>query len=655
MGILDFFKKKSYEVRSEGIIAGILTNDLTDITSAFFKNPYLYRAVTLRAQTLGALEWKILVGDKEHEKYTQWFKNPMYLTPTQFIEKIQMWRDLIGVAFVRKSFPQMELLDADRVSLIITPNSIKVLYMRPFQTDTYDISEVAIITSPSPLVRIIKDNSAAQTVFDAVKLNTYQTQVMQNILQNGTFLSLILTTEDRLNPEQIENLRLQIQKRYASPQNSGKVMLLTGGRWGITQAVVNPANFGIEQISELTKDQVAVAFAIPNVFMNDMQGVNKAVAQTQEYIFEKYVIRPLADDLAEQFTRQFFPDAEFKFVYTQNLSLEDQQLLAQIDDIRLKQGYTYVNELRARDGLEPLPWGNSFWGNLSMVPLQSVNPESKLMRNIEEKITKLIDEKLAKIQVVKDVSTNNDLIWKDYVAMTEPQEKRLEKEILNYFKKQEKYVLNQLEKFKSVKKASVDLSEILDITLPDEWIDFLVKELKPFILAFMQQAGDKVLSRMGFSASFNLQVPKIQEHIEKSLRKSALEMTNTTRDDLARQLIEGVNNGESIDQLASRVKTLFEETYKNRAKTIARTETISATNYAQLEAGEQFGARKKIWITALDERTRPAHAEANGQVVNIDEPFIVDGEELMYPGDKNGSPENIINCRCTIGFSRGEE
>jgi hypothetical protein len=24
------------------------------------------------------------------------------------------------------------------------------------------------------------------------------------------------------------------------------------------------------------------------------------------------------------------------------------------------------------------------------------------------------------------------------------------------------------------------------------------------------------------------------------------------------------------------------------------------------------------------------------------------GEELMYPGDKNGSPENIINCRCSI-------
>jgi SPP1 gp7 family putative phage head morphogenesis protein len=132
-------------------------------------------------------------------------------------------------------------------------------------------------------------------------------------------------------------------------------------------------------------------------------------------------------------------------------------------------------------------------------------------------------------------------------------------------------------------------------------------------------------------------------------------MTNTTRDDLAKQLIEGVQNGESIDQLASRVKTLFEETYKNRAKTIARTETISATNYAQLEAGEQFGARKKIWITALDERTRPAHAEANGQIVDLDEPFIVDGEELMYPGDKNGSPENIINCRCTIGFTRGEE
>ena len=32
--------------------------------------------------------------------------------------------------------------------------------------------------------------------------------------------------------------------------------------------------------------------------------------------------------------------------------------------------------------------------------------------------------------------------------------------------------------------------------------------------------------------------------------------------------------------------------------------------------------------------------------IPLDEPFVVAGEELMYPGDQDGSPENIINCHC---------
>jgi SPP1 gp7 family putative phage head morphogenesis protein len=164
----------------------------------------------------------------------------------------------------------------------------------------------------------------------------------------------------------------------------------------------------------------------------------------------------------------------------------------------------------------------------------------------------------------------------------------------------------------------------------------------------MQQAGDKVLNDLGFGISFNLQVPGIQEKLMKSLEKSASEIIQVTRKDVYDQLLEGIQNGEGIPELANRMKTLFEETYKNRSETIARTETISATNYAGLEAAKQVGITKKQWLTALDERTREWHAEADGQTVGIDEPFIVMGEKLMYPGDKNGSPENIINCRCSI-------
>ena len=56
---------------------------------------------------------------------------------------------------------------------------------------------------------------------------------------------------------------------------------------------------------------------------------------------------------------------------------------------------------------------------------------------------------------------------------------------------------------------------------------------------------------------------------------------------------------------------------------------------------------EREWVSALDARTRPEHAEADGQVVGVDEPFIVGGEKLMFPGDRSGSGWNIYNCRCT--------
>lgn len=55
-----------------------------------------------------------------------------------------------------------------------------------------------------------------------------------------------------------------------------------------------------------------------------------------------------------------------------------------------------------------------------------------------------------------------------------------------------------------------------------------------------------------------------------------------------------------------------------------------------------------IWMAVMDDVTREAHADADGQTVDAGESFDVGGESLMYPGDPSGSDENIINCRCAL-------
>ena len=86
-----------------------------------------------------------------------------------------------------------------------------------------------------------------------------------------------------------------------------------------------------------------------------------------------------------------------------------------------------------------------------------------------------------------------------------------------------------------------------------------------------------------------------------------------------------------------------------QAERFIRTETTAISNKAILESASTIFPKdqlQKEWSTALDGRERDSHARADGQTVPFNQPFIVQGEELMEPGDRRGSASNVINCRC---------
>lgn len=126
----------------------------------------------------------------------------------------------------------------------------------------------------------------------------------------------------------------------------------------------------------------------------------------------------------------------------------------------------------------------------------------------------------------------------------------------------------------------------------------------------------------------------------------------------AGQLAAGINLGDSIPQLASRVDTVLSTTgsarWPNRATVIARTETIGALNLGRWESFRVIAEAdpdiefEKMWLATDDSRTRPTHNEADQQRVPLDSPFTVGGFELAFPGDPTGPAQEIINCRCTL-------
>mgnify|MGYP003133155469 CR=1 FL=1 len=89
-----------------------------------------------------------------------------------------------------------------------------------------------------------------------------------------------------------------------------------------------------------------------------------------------------------------------------------------------------------------------------------------------------------------------------------------------------------------------------------------------------------------------------------------------------------------------------------RAEVIVRTEINRAFSYASQRRMEKVAANlprkpRKRWVTSIDGRERGSHRAADGQERDFDEPFDVNGAQLMFPGDPAGPPGEVINCRCT--------
>jgi SPP1 gp7 family putative phage head morphogenesis protein len=195
-----------------------------------------------------------------------------------------------------------------------------------------------------------------------------------------------------------------------------------------------------------------------------------------------------------------------------------------------------------------------------------------------------------------------------------------------------------------------------DVFNPAFWGDETEQSVADLYAAVTAVGGARVSRHFG--VDFDLDAAYVQDFIGNRANQLAGMITQTTYDAIKQALGAGVGAGEGIDPIAQRVRDVFDQADQTRARLIARTEVISAYNGSTALVGQQLpsdvvGGRE--WIAVQDDRTRDDHAEADGQVVGVDEPFEVGGEELDYPGDPNGSPENICNCRCTIALLTPDE
>lgn len=119
---------------------------------------------------------------------------------------------------------------------------------------------------------------------------------------------------------------------------------------------------------------------------------------------------------------------------------------------------------------------------------------------------------------------------------------------------------------------------------------------------------------------------------------------------IAKHISRGIATSSSYARIARNIDGASNIGF-NKAMRIARTEghriQVLSANDAQHAAKAKGCEVVKQWDATLDGRTRPMHRLLDGKLVEIDEPFVVDDMEVMYPGGF-GIASQDVNCRCAL-------
>ncbi len=681
MGILNNIKKLFQKSEtgylsgnSLGLVERLIGENWTDQKniSAYGKSLYVYTCVSKIAEKVASIDFKLnkiinANGDteevKSHEILDLLYKWNPYFTKEEAIEIDTINRKLTGDSFIYKvrneqgQIVELWNIRPDRVN-IISNRGEYISYYEIMNDDgtreRVEVSEIIHIKAPSPLNEHF-GMSPLSSAGNRVQVEEYAIGHQRDMFLNSARPDGLLTTEEPLTAEQRQELSDDFNKKHKGLGKNSKLAVLDSGL-KYQQISLSPREMDFIESLKATRDDILIAFKVPKPIVAVTDDVNRANAETAQEIFLSETIVPEMNKLVNKLNEALIiPEwgEEYFLTFEDPTPVDRETRLAEFTAGCDK--WISRNEIRQILGMESTDGGDNLYTQIANVPIAGTarERESKAYKNLRGKrVAKLklsmkqtIEKQKEQFKKsVKDISEMS--LFKDkkkrleyynyYNKAIDNQTEKLEKAMIAKKNEQKEKILKALKKKKPKTKA--DIKKIFNLKEQ-------VKDFKDWILphyySIFKQAGDDAMKLISMEPFSIEKAKKPQSKIAKLLEERALFFAQSVNDTtflaLVDTLSEGITAGESIKDLSKRVNDTYLDFNKYRAERIARTETNTVVNEANLEAYRQANAEGKEWIATLDDRVRDEHLLMDGEIVPVDKPF---SNGLMSP--------NEPNCRCAI-------
>lgn len=476
----------------------------------------------------------------------------------------------------------------------------------------------------------------------------YAAEYNRNFFYNSAMPAAVLSTEGTLDTEQYDRIREQWSSQYQGVANAHKTAILEGGL-KFTPITLSQKDMDFLSQRKYDRDAIFAMFGVPKSILGITEDVNRANGENDARTFGRFTVGPRYRFLTTNLTEFYLPlwglkPSQYRIIANDPVPL-DPKVELQKRQIALQTGHMTRNEIRDLDGLKPIEGGDELLVPNNLVTLKrALEPPAPPVlpgANPNQPATPQDTKPKKELKAVEKRVEARAVFFATAIE-------RAQKDLERILARQQRAVVSAittkaLKKSDNPNAAEDGLPNIESRTFAswDDWAVLFAASLASMAEPALAYGGKATVEATGIAISFDLANPRAVAYLRDRSLSMAKNINDGVKEQLRQRLVEGVEQGKSIAEIAKDLGDFYDQQSQWRALRIARTEVLAAYAEGSLEGARQAGLEEKRWITA------PGHKDTDECDENQRAGWIE--REQSFPSGKMAVP-NHPNCQCDIVF-----